>query len=937
MRKWVHVGYWFLVFCIPLGMFLWGMQATGIYPFGEQSILSEDLRIQYIDFYTWYRDVLLGDGDLFYSFALSLGTNMWGLFSYYLSSPFNLLIVFFDEQHITDFIALVTMLKLACANVNMVLYLRKRFGLNRGMALALGICFTYSMWTIVQTRNILWLDALILLPLIAYGLRSFVRKGSWRLLVASLAIAIVTCWYTAYMMILFSFVLILLELYLFHVEESEITRKQVARKLLRFGGLLVLALCLSMFAFLPTVLAMMSSGGTSIGEGFSWKSVAAFAVLVPLGIAAAFLFASQRISLTVKCLAFGSAVCAVFLLSFFFGFVGHTSFAELVSCFFYGNQRGGVTPQFFSGTMIMVLVALFFLAHSIPRRVKLMMAALLFLMVMSAWNDHLYLIWCGFKAPYGFYSRIAFLFVFLSIYAAAYALCRMQRDEVSLRELAYAVSCVVGVGLVLFLVGGFVYPGNFGVSLASAVLCGGALAVYVLRKDARCARTAACSFLVVLAIVEQGSLVQKEWPLFYADYTQQYHDAYVEEARAQQAELRAYDDSWYREEKTRIREEPCSLNESLSGGYMQLSSYTSTSNYAAVGFLNALGYSNEGEFSTRYREPILPSDSLLGVKYVSASQAPIGFSETGLSATAFGDRMYENPYALGFGYEVDEAAADLSLDEYDNPFERQNALISAFVGYEVECYVRAEATLVRDDADAKIWSIDVPARTFASFYVESSKDVPVQVSVDQSPEYLENTRFQHAIHAIGPVSEKSSTHEVAFTPAEGVDAKTGLEIEQVVYAEPLVYSFDFEAFEEAIANLEDRRFVLEAFEDGSVRATYTAEAATQLMLSLPNAAGWSLTVNGEPREPVGLCDGALMGVALGEGENVMELTYRSPGIVEGGVIAGVTLLGLVGFWFSPANRIRRGRSAQGRALRANIGRRRSEAVCDRPVRSGFGP
>lgn len=139
------------------------------------------------------------------------------------------------------------------------------------------------------------------------------------------------------------------------------------------------------------------------------------------------------------------------------------------------------------------------------------------------------------------------------------------------------------------------------------------------------------------------------------------------------------------------------------------------------------------------------------------------------------------------------------------------------------------------------------------------------------------------------------------------------------------------------ADLKDRRFVLEAFEDGSVRATYTAEADALLMLSLPNTAGWSLTVNGEPREPVGLCDGALMGVALGEGENVIELTYRSPGVVEGAAFTGITLLGLIGFWYSPANGMRRGRSAQGRALRANIGRRRPEAVCDRSVRSGFGP
>ena len=48
--------------------------------------------------------------------------------------------------------------------------------------------------------------------------------------------------------------------------------------------------------------------------------------------------------------------------------------------------------------------------------------------------------------------------------------------------------------------------------------------------------------------------------------------------------------------------------------YAQLSSYSSTSDSDAIAFLNALGYSSEGEFSTRYSAPILATDSLFGVK-----------------------------------------------------------------------------------------------------------------------------------------------------------------------------------------------------------------------------------------------------------------------------------------------------------------------------------
>lgn len=79
----------------------WG----GVYPFGPESFLTEDLKyqyIEYIDFFTWYRSVLFGEESLFYTFGTSLGSDTWALFSYYLASPFNLLVVFFDEQHLTE-------------------------------------------------------------------------------------------------------------------------------------------------------------------------------------------------------------------------------------------------------------------------------------------------------------------------------------------------------------------------------------------------------------------------------------------------------------------------------------------------------------------------------------------------------------------------------------------------------------------------------------------------------------------------------------------------------------------------------------------------------------------------------------------------------------------------------------------------------------------
>ena len=64
-------------------------------PFGANSLASMDARIQYIDFFAYLKDLLEGKADLNYTFSKTLGGTYIAVFAYYLSSPLNLLVVFF--------------------------------------------------------------------------------------------------------------------------------------------------------------------------------------------------------------------------------------------------------------------------------------------------------------------------------------------------------------------------------------------------------------------------------------------------------------------------------------------------------------------------------------------------------------------------------------------------------------------------------------------------------------------------------------------------------------------------------------------------------------------------------------------------------------------------------------------------------------------------
>lgn len=82
-------------FLLPALLVLAVLVKLNITPFGNNSIAIMDADIQYVDFFRYYRNVLLGDDSITYSFSNSFGESSIALFAYYLASPLNLFILLF--------------------------------------------------------------------------------------------------------------------------------------------------------------------------------------------------------------------------------------------------------------------------------------------------------------------------------------------------------------------------------------------------------------------------------------------------------------------------------------------------------------------------------------------------------------------------------------------------------------------------------------------------------------------------------------------------------------------------------------------------------------------------------------------------------------------------------------------------------------------------
>ena len=85
--------YYILAFILPIIMMGVVYIFARIYPFGNRTLLIGDMFGQYLGLLGELRDIILGNGNLMYSFSKSLGGGMIGVFAYYLASPLNIILV----------------------------------------------------------------------------------------------------------------------------------------------------------------------------------------------------------------------------------------------------------------------------------------------------------------------------------------------------------------------------------------------------------------------------------------------------------------------------------------------------------------------------------------------------------------------------------------------------------------------------------------------------------------------------------------------------------------------------------------------------------------------------------------------------------------------------------------------------------------------------
>ncbi|MBQ8752384.1 MAG: YfhO family protein, partial [Clostridia bacterium] len=238
----------------------------GIWPTGVKTGMIVDMHHQYAPLLSQLRDMLIHGGNPLYSFEVGLGASFLPLFGYYLASPLNVLLVFFPDALLAEGILVITLIKNALCAAFFAAMVQYLFGKRDFSVCIVSLMYSLMMYLLAYSWNIMWLDCLMVLPLIILGFERLMRTGRYTLYVLALAYALYANYYIGFMVCVF-----LVLYYIAYILRTKHTLGRMGRSTVRFGVGSLLGGGLAMFLLLPVYfsLSATSAAGGDLPSEFS--------------------------------------------------------------------------------------------------------------------------------------------------------------------------------------------------------------------------------------------------------------------------------------------------------------------------------------------------------------------------------------------------------------------------------------------------------------------------------------------------------------------------------------------------------------------------------------------------------------------------------------------------------------------------------------------
>ena len=836
MRKIVKNKYFVTTVLVVL-IYIMYLKMMRIYPFGEYSILKCDLYQQYINFLCYFKQILVNGKSILICWNLGLCNSFYTTFAYYLISPLNLLVVFFDTSNMDIFVELITLMKIGLMANFTILFLDKAYSFKSKESIIFGLIYAFSSYTICYSFHIMWLDSLYMFPIVLLCVHKYVKTNRIWPVILSLSYTILTNYYIGYMVAFFTGIYYLA---IYCIIDKEKKFNVFFKMLFKFIFGIIISFGIGMIVIFPSI--MQLKGKMNI----DFKLIEIN--LEKLRLIANVIFNNYVYMFTQK------------------------------SCFM------------FSSTIILILFPLYYLNKNIKKKEKIVFTCVLVFLLLPIISPFLNRLWHCLTIPNCFNFRYSFILIFLSILMGAREFQNIKYSKKKDFVISFLIFVLLTLIEIVFNKKGYLVSDGYSVTMFSIYL---SCIVYILMfvllfiiyilklkektideeiKKEKQNRFDFITFILLVLMIIADLLIS-------ARSGQNNNDKYFKRDVVLQYDnfMSYFIPKINSPETERIVFLPDSYgsNMSLKYGYSNIGFFTSARNRENLKAMYKLGYNvqmDEQLWITSYSGTFL-NYCLAGVKYYITKE-PIENNEIyGFTFLEKYDDLYiyENKYNFNIGYYLSK-----DIEESYNPFKMQNEILENLytkeeneTKNEEEKYFQSiENTNVLNttkqiefDNETEEYMVKYSIKTKKDCNIYIASDYDLQIYINNEPLFKKYSNIWSIETGIKQIKYLKENEEFEFI----LKTKNNLEM---IY----IYVSDNEKIQSVLDKKDKNEFKnIEIKKDGlSGSANFKNDG--YLVFSISYDDNWKIFVSGKERKKEKIL-GCFLGVKLEKGEYDIALKY----------------------------------------------------------------
>lgn len=838
-----------------------------LFPFGDITVLRMDLYHQYGPLFAEFYDRIVEHKSFFYSWQSGGGSSFLGNYFNYLSSPLSFLVFLFDRNQIGFAITALVVVKGVLSAGAFSYFLKSSFKTHSPASAAFGVFYAYCGYFLAYYWNIMWIDGMILLPLIALGIERIINNGKCKLYIISLAVLLFSSYYMGYMACIFSVLYFFMYYFAYNDPSDKINsineskgfiKKALNNKFLvsaiRFGCSSIFVGAICAFFLLPIYYILQSCSATSDS--------------------------------------FPSAVTSNFNL------------IDMFSSFLDGlettirSSGDDVLPNISCGMFAVVLLPLYLMNKDIRLKEKVSYVLMLIFLIISFDCNVLEFIWHAFHFPNDLPFRFSYMFVFIMLIISF-------RGLMHIKSIEYKDIVVVGLVLALVVMLYQKFPTNkiseFSIytSIAFVIVWVGVL---LLIKKGYATKfiigaTILCMTFCEIIISNSNSYV---FTVENNDYTQNM-STYQEALKY----IKDNDKGFYRTELTYL---DTRMDPSLYG-YDGMSIFSSMAyeDYSQSQYSQGMAGNRINSYTYNTQTPVY--NMFYNVKYLVKNKDTISpsndyYKKIHTTKDNAKTEVYKNNYYLPIAFATSDGIQDWDNSE-GNPFEVQENLIDLATGVKnvfvpVE-YISTEADTctcseVTENGSYEYYDNDADGYGTIEITLKNTLDSNLYIyvtsdAVDNVNYFWNNdadTEYQNIdepfIKDLGSF-KKGDTVRVSLD-LSGTNASSS---SFKIYA----YNVNKELLDAAYELLSLGSMNVEKHTDTRIEGTIEAGYDGFLYTSIPYDEGWSVYIDGKKTTAFSIGESNLC-TTIKAGKRQIKFVYEPTGKKKGALISLCALIALAG-------------------------------------------